>query len=264
MAYKNPIPSIDYQEEENDKQKYVYNESDYTINKSVYFAFIDVLGFKQAFDDIRNSKEKQDIDKFKDVFTYYFDLMDSLGFIIDSSGVVTAGRSVSYAGQTSDSLYFYTERADYLLQFLKVFSHINAYAMTKDVFFRGGVAQGSLYHKAYYQFYGESVIFAYLLESDVSKNPIIVIDENTYMALKDIPGSKDLIDIEKSRHYIKPFAFIEHNFDLNIDPIKIRDINIDSIRKMIEQNKTKFEYDSKNYEKYIFLLDKYQKLNKNA
>lgn len=49
--------------------------SDYTQMDEVYFTFIDVLGFKKIFDDICISKEKDMVDKYKDVFNYYFELM---------------------------------------------------------------------------------------------------------------------------------------------------------------------------------------------
>ena len=51
---------------------------DYTHKKTVFFAFIDVLGFKKAFDDHRelDGRERDTgfADKFKEVFIYYFEL----------------------------------------------------------------------------------------------------------------------------------------------------------------------------------------------
>lgn len=262
VAYKNPIPSLDDDSQKAiEKREFEPEKNDYTFKESVYFAFIDVLGFKKAFDDNRQKDDSQKEDhfaeKFRDVFTYYFDLMNSANFM-------TIGRSLCYAGQTSDSLYFYAEREDFLIEFLKIFSHLNIYAMTKDVFFRGGIAKGNLFFKENYQFYGESVIYAYLLESEISRNPIIVIDENTYKAITSIfPDSDKLISVRGGRHYIKPFAYLEEEFALEIDQlikkeIK-REIDKDLLYKLIKQNKSKFEYDARNYEKYVFLLDEYKR-----
>ena len=252
-AYINPIPSVDSPVLAQTHDA-TYDLNDYTAKDFVYFAFIDVLGFKKAFDDNHLIRNDNCADKFKKVFTYYFDLMNSANFKIKPE------RPLSYAGQTSDSLYFYTERADILIDFLKIFSHFYVYAMTQDVFFRGGIAKGNLYCKEDYQFYGESVINAYLLESQISRNPIITIDENTYKVLVDIdPECKKLIKLQNERHYLGPFAYLEHGFTLNIDDpsTKIREIDQEKLQKTIEENKSKFEYDSNNYGKYVFLLTEF-------
>lgn len=251
-TYKNPIPSVDA-EEKTEKQYLQFDIEEYTSKESVYFAFIDVLGFKKAFDDNRILKNNNLAEKFKEVFKYYFDLMGSADFSINRD------RPLYYAGQTSDSLYFYTERVDILIDFLKIFSHFYIYAMTQDVFFRGGIAKGNLFWKEHYQFYGESVINAYLLESEVSRNPIIMIDENTYEEIKSVSEHDKLIISEHDRHFLGPFSFLEHNFNLNINEpaLKIREIDQIKLQEIIEGNKSKFEYDSRNYDKYVFLLKEY-------
>lgn len=254
-TYTNPTPSVDYPVIPKKVDKSLVNN--YNENNSIYYAFLDVLGFKQIFHDNKQSPDSSFAKRFEDVFTYYFDLMNSANFMLSSG-------NLCYAGQISDSLYFYTDREDYLIEFLKIFSHINIYAMTQDVFFRGGVAKGSLYYKQRHQFYGESVINAYLLESEISKNPVIVIDENTFQAIKAIPDSAALISYERSRHLIRPFAFLENNFVLDVDQYKIKKLNIDSIPKIIGKNKSKFEYDAKNYDKYVFLSDQFDNMNKKA
>jgi len=257
--YKNPIPSLDFLEK---NQNVEFEENEYNARESVYFAFIDVLGFKKAFDDNRHTKKDQKdnqfVEKFKKVFRYYFSLMNSANF-------VKHGRSVCYAGQTSDSLYFYTEREDILVEFIKIYTHFSAYAMTQDVFFRGGIAKGSLFCKEDYQFYGDSVINAYMLESQISKNPIIVIDENTYKAIAVISEWDKFVNNKHGRYYLKPFAYLENKFNLDLDDssIKLRDIDQKLLQSMIEQNKVKFEYDARNYEKYVFLLQEYQEYLKN-
>jgi len=286
-AYKNPIPSLDDDDDSPkaiDEREFEPEKNEYSFKESVYFAFIDVLGFKKSFDDNRQKDDPQKdgpqrddprgddhkkgdpqkddpqkddhkkgdhfAEKYRDVFIYYFDLMNSANFM---------KTEYCYAGQTSDSLYFYTERADFLIDFLKIFSHLNIYAMTKDVFFRGGIAKGNLYCKEDYRFYGESVIYAYLLESEISKNPIITLDENTYEAIKPIfPDNDKLISEHGGRHYIKPFAYLENQFALDIDQSIKKEINEDLLYKVIKQNKSKFEYDARNYEKYVFLLGEYK------
>ena len=249
MAYRNPEPVLD--EIDLDSNENV--ESDYTRLEVVYFAFIDVLGFKKTFDDIRISKESARADKFRDVFNYYFELMNAARFMArgESTGC--------YAGQTSDSLYFYTDRCDFLLEFMKIFSHFNLYAMSRDVFFRGGIAKGNLYKKEKYQFYGDSVIYAYLLESVISKYPIIVIDEKTNEDMKRMPEYNAMVDNDKGRYYIKPFELLGKNILLDTNGLIQREIDANKIRQNIENNRTLFEYDVNNYEKYIFLQNKLKK-----
>lgn len=67
MPYKNPIPQLD------NETKNIINESesDYTPMNEVYFAFIDVLGFKKTFDNIKISKEENVAQKYQNVFNYY-------------------------------------------------------------------------------------------------------------------------------------------------------------------------------------------------
>lgn len=250
MAYLNPIPVL----EDNVKNTIVENEPDYIPLKAVYFSFIDVLGFKKTFDDMKISKEEGVADKYRDVFNYYFSLMNAARFM-------EKGRSTGcYAGQTSDSLYFYTERTDYLMQFINLFSHFNLYAMSKNVFFRGGIAKGSLYKKEKYQFYGDSVIGAYLLESTISKNPIIVIDEQTHIDMSKTPGYSDLVNTDQERHYIKPFKYLYEKIKLDIDEnFTLEEIDKEAVERNIQDNKRTFEYDPNNYSKYTFLQNELMK-----
>lgn len=255
MAYLNPIPDL---EDELEMPK-VESESDYVQLNEVYFAFIDVLGFKKTFDDIKISKEPDTADKYRDVFNYYFSLMNAAKFM-------EKGKSTGcYAGQTSDSLYFYTERPDYLMQFIKIFSHFSLYAMTKNVFFRGGIAKGSLYKKEKYQFYGDSVIGAYLIESNISKNPVITIDEKTHTDMLNFSEYEDLVDVYQNRNYIKPFEFLNKKMVLDIDEnFILNEIDSKQIEANIRDNKSAFEYDASNFSKYVFLLGQFEKSNSSS
>ncbi len=245
MAYTNPVPCLDFEMDE--PMKIVSDELDYKKIEKVYFAFIDVLGFKQTFEDIKISEKEAKADKYRIVFNYYFELMNSARFM-------EKGKSTGcYAGQTSDSLYFYTDRTDFLMEFIEIFSHFNLFAMSQDVFFRGGIAQGSLFKKENYQFYGDSVIHAYLMENGISKNPIIVIDEKTNSSIKNYEQYKQLVNKKSERYYIRPFAFLGQKVNLAIDDYKIRDIDEDAIKCNIAENKRLFEFDTSNYSKYIFL-----------
>lgn len=240
--YTNPVPSLDAEEID-----FVPTINEYTPIESVYFAFIDVLGFTQAFVDNRLRDNDEITDKFKRVFIYYSELMmtvDRLGKRIGA---------VSYAGQTSDSLYFYTNDPSHLVDFLKIFSHINVFAMSNDVFFRGGIANGNLYYKEKYQFYGDSVILAYSLEKQISKYPRIVIDEKTYKAIKTHPDCEKLVVNSKDRYYLLPFACFDNSFDLGLPKKELKEVKKEEACSVIEENITKFEYDAKTYEKYLFL-----------
>ena len=257
-GYKNPIPSVEDVKIESGNEEY---GSDYTHKKTVFFAFIDVLGFKKAFDDHREldgrERDTRFADKFKEVFIYYFELMNASSLMKETTGC--------YAGQTSDSLYFYSPREDLLIEYIKLFLHFNMFAMSKNVFFRGGIAKGDLFIKEPYQFYGESVIYSYLLESVISRFPIIVIDENTYTAIKDYSETNLLVKKDKNeRHYLNIFAPLQPEFSMSFsDEMFIaREINEKQVLENIIKNREKFEYDAKNYEKYSFLLKEYQEYAK--
>ena len=253
MSYSNPVPDLEEISDGISKE----NEPDYVQMKEVYFAFIDVLGFKKTFDDIKISKKPNGTDKYREVFNYYFDLMNAAKFMEE-------GKSTGcYAGQTSDSLYFYTERADYLMKFIKIYSHFSLYAMSKDVFFRGGIAKGSLYKKKKYQFYGDSVIGAYLMESSISKNPIITVDEKTHSDMCEITEYNDFVDTCQERHYIKPFELLDKSMVLDIDETFIlKEIDRIQIQHYIQENKNTFEYNDSVYGKYAFLSEQLKNSNK--
>lgn len=250
--YKNPIPKLDkiVIGDAGDKRKEDINE--YGQGRIVYFAFIDVLGFKKEFE---NGAEK-----FRKVFMYYSELMGSARFLHGNDSMAC------YAGQTSDSLYFYTEREDYLVEFIKIFSYFSAYAMTEDVFFRGGIAKGELFYKEryQYQFFGSSVINAYLMECEIARYPRIMVDTNTYEAIVGTGEGKKLVkpDIVEGRYYLKPFAYFENELELDIEDIELTKgtIDIEKVYQKILYNKGKFEYDARNYEKYAFLKKEYDKL----
>lgn len=253
-VYKNPIPMIDDEaNNKNDLQTETQNELQYDLIEPVYFVFLDILGFKKTYDDNRNNEGMEFADGYKAVFNYYFDLYNA-------SPMARLDFKENYAGQTSDSLYFYTNRPDHLLMFIKIFSHLSMFAMSKNVFFRGGIAKGSLFRKEAYQFYGDSVIYAYLIESVIAKNPVIYIDKSSY---EDIINNNSnecekLFGIKNNRYYIKPFIWFEKDNDINLysiinDTIELKEIDKTEIKNMIGKNLQDFEYDGRNYDKYVFL-----------
>lgn len=170
-----------------------------------------------------------------------------------------------YAGQTSDSLYFYTTDIDQLFNFLKTFSYFNAFSMLKDVYFRGGIAKGSLFYKDPHQFYGKSVVNAYLLESEISKYPIISIDCNTATDMKkqDTELYEYLIESKDYRNYMKPFSYIDCKFSIPVDDQLIKPIDEKDVLTAIEKNLDKFEFNSRNHQKYAFLVDEYKRIKNN-
>lgn len=212
--------------------------------KLVYFAFIDVLGFKESFKD--GSDEK-----FADVFAYYFD-------IVNASRILDARRSDWYAGQTSDTLYFYTEDINCLVEYIKIFSFFNLYAMQKDVFFRGGIARDNLRVKAEYQYYGKSVISAFCLEDEISNNPIITIDEATYTQMQQVVERSELDKLIKEkdhRFFLHPFyskKLRKEDLEL-VSESSVRDFDENEIEKVIEGNIKKNEFNNHVYSKYLFL-----------
>lgn len=250
-TFSNPTPILG---SEVDKQ--TETPVEYISMRSVFFAFIDILGFKNSFDVKNKESGRWPAKKYKDVFSYFFTLMGAANFMKSN------GEGECYAGQTSDILYFYTSRVDFLMEFIKIFTHFNLYAMSQDVFFRGGIAKGELHHKEKYQFYGDSVINAYLLESEISKNPIVVIDDNTYEEIKGYKECEYLIGHSGERHYINPFVALSKDINLDIedkDLAEVKEINKSKVIKEIQRNKRLFEYDSRNFDKYVFLESEYKK-----
>ncbi len=254
----------------------------YECKEKVYFAFIDALGFKEAFDEyqlLREHKENQSnvddekndyeknsrkeiaedkVKKFKDVFEKYFSIMENLPGV---SG------KLYYCGQVSDTLYFFTDDERCLVEYIKLFLVFNIYAMSRDVFFRGGIATGNLYKAESYQYYGDSVSRAYLLEEKIAKFPIVILSKdvvNDLESYREISKVFEKQDI-KERIYLKPFAFLnEDNFEvtgLNLGwTASLRDEKfVDDIKKNITGNIKKFEYDNSNYSKYIKLQELFEK-----
>ncbi len=264
--HKNKYPSLKgpLQEREEDTV--------YTHYPKVYFAFLDVLGFKYDYEVWERQKEKRSEDapdkKYTEVFSYYFLLMQAARFMQQRG-------ELHYAGQTSDSLYFYTSRIDYLVDFIKIFSVFNKFSMSQEVFFRGGIAQGQLFVKNDYQFYGDSVIRAYLLESEIARKPFIYIDEKTnedlhnYLIKSDTKLYKDIVGSDGNRFYIRPFnSFSNSNIEdcLQEDTdLSLKNIDLVRIGEILKMKKELFEYHPKTFSKYCDLLGEYDngsKLNK--
>ena len=126
MAYTNPVPALPT-DVTAEKKPTRTRESieEYSMRENVYFAFIDVLGFKQAFDENRKDPNKRFAKSYEHIFNYYSQLLQNAGFMQSE---------FSKAGQTSDSLYFYTDRIDHLAEFIKVYLHFSLYAMSKKCF----------------------------------------------------------------------------------------------------------------------------------
>ena len=251
MAYKNPVPTL------TDVSIGRAGEAieDYPLHEDVYFAFIDVLGFKQAFDENREDPKKRFATKYESVFKYYSQLMRDAKF---------ANSGISKAGQTSDSLYFYTDRIDFMAEFIKVYLHFSQYSMSQNVFFRGGIAKGCLFVNKPHQFYGDSVIKAYLLEEKISKFPRIAFDGETFEILSCIPEIKDALiaDPKSGRFYLTPFAEVSKTELASItrlDISQIRSIDRKKIVRYINKGKSQFEFDERNYPKYQFLADELAK-----
>ena len=247
MSYKNPPVKLP----DNQKIKNTVSTEDtakeYKELTSTYFAFIDVLGFKNSF-----NKKKPTIRK---VFEYFNSLMDQMRCLKDDS-------DNCYAGQTSDSLYFYTTKLNYLICFINIFLHFNIYAMSENIFFRGGIAKGTLYISKPYQFYGDCVINSFLLEENIAQMPRIAIDKQT---MSDLKGKiEDIWDInhEFHRNFLNMFSKVvlsDVRDYLDFPSANCKTIDMTLIKKAkdkIIKNIESLELDDKNYQKYCFLLKK--------
>lgn len=235
-------------EEKNNEEE--SSTGDYCEIENVYFAFIDVLGFSKTFGaGIKDKDRKKELaDGYKDIFNYFFSL-------IGASRALSLAAN-TYAGQTSDSLYFYTDRTDMMIEFIKLYSHFSLYAMSKNIFFRGGIAKGCLFKKDTYQFFGDSIIKAYSLESEISKNPIITVDSAACKGLGEekIFDRMKQTDEDNKRYYIDPFYGWGTEIDIDLeDGFKCKPVDYDAIERIIDENLARFEYDEKNYQKYLFL-----------
>lgn len=226
------------------------SNGDYSEIENVYFAFIDVLGFSKTFGaGVKDKDRKKELaDGYKDIFNYFFSLIGSSRALR-----LTAN---TCAGQTSDSLYFYTDRTDMMIEFIKIYSHFSLYAMSKNIFFRGGIAKGCLFKNEPYQFFGDSIIKAYSLESQISKNPIITVDSSACEGLSEekIFAKMKKEDEINKRNYIDPFYGWGSEIDIHLEEgFKCRTIDYYAIERIINDNLIRFEYDDNNYQKYLFL-----------
>lgn len=227
--------------------------SQYVPNKNMFFAFVDVLGFQQTYEEHREDESSDFAKAYERVFGYFCRLMNNAKFIKDKP----RNEWVAAAGQTSDSLYFYTDRIDFLAGFVKIYSHFILYAMSQNVFFRGGIGHGGLFINTPYQFYGDSVIKAFLMESTIAKLPRVAIDEKTRFELDPYLDEKFFKD-EKGRHYIAPCINVKRKDILEYydSDFVFEDIGADVIKCIehnINFNHNKFEFVEGTYQKYDYL-----------
>ena len=109
----------------------------------------------------------------------------------------------------------------------------------------------------------EKTHYVNLIESNISKNPVIIIDEKTHVDMCEVSGYCELVDTYQERHYIKPFELLNKSMVLDIDEnFTLNEIDRDKIENNIKENKNTFEYDVKNYSKYVFLLEQLENCNK--
>lgn len=263
--YQNPTISLDHNIIPNNQElePKIITKNDYTGMDEVYFAFIDILGFTQAFrknagEEHEKDKDQELYDHYKDLFKYYFELIDAARF--------NMGANESWsASQTSDSLYFYTTETSILVTFVHILLHFYLYAMERNIFLRGGISHGGLYHKEKHQFYGTAVIHAYKLESEIAVNPALFLDRETFNSLSNDETMVQLLEeIDTSRRYkLKPFFALNDNLapyfkddPAFTDSIQLPDISI--IKSNIEKHLDINEFDKRTYEKYLYL---YNELN---
>lgn len=247
MTYTNPIIELPLTEDMKSSKKAALKiGKEYRKLDPTYFVFVDVLGFKETF-------RKDTSSNIKDVFEYFNSLMEQMRCLNQE-------QEKCCAGQTSDSLYFYTTELSYLICFINIFLHFNLYAMSKNVFFRGGIAKGTLYVNKPYQFYGDCVINSFLLEDKIAQYPRLAIDKAT---MKDL-GNKNLLwkfeDVKSERNFLIPFSEVITE-DISVylgTPNAVFQKNDDSlikrVRKNIVDNQAKSEFDDKTYQKYSYLL----------
>lgn len=232
-----------------ESEKKLDSENTYKELTEVYFAFVDVLGFKRDFDLATiKGNYKDAADKYKDIFGYYIELCSFL-----------KKNENTYIGQTSDSLYFYSPSIRALEQFILIYTQFSQYAMSKDVFLRGGISSGKLFRKDDWQFYGDSVINAYLMESNIAQYPILLIDKKTNEKIKLHSNKYDsliITDDKRARYYVNPFYILETNELLDVKEGNVlKTINYTKIEETISNNLDIFEFDERVYPKYKFLHD---------
>lgn len=227
---------------------------EYREMSPAYFMFIDVLGFKDTFESSKN--------QVRTVFEYFAKLINQMQcFKKDSEHC--------YAGQTSDSLYFYTDKLEYLVSFVNVFLHFNIYAMKNNIYFRGGISKGELNVNEPYQFYGNCVINSFKLESEIAKFPRIAVDKKTFEDLKkykphwNFDGEDD--PEKENRHYINPFSpIVLEDIDMYLGVSGAQyhknDLSVFKVvEKNLKENVKKHEFSDSTYNKYLYLLNGYNK-----
>lgn len=252
MAYKNPtvnLPSSTSKKAIKSTEKIIKK---YTKMAPTYFVFLDVLGFKETYN--KNTKGEN---LFQEVFEYFHSLVNEMRCLKEDP-------KHCYAGQTSDSLYFYTDTLKYLYDFINVFLHFNLCAMSKNIYFRGGIAKGELYYNEPYQFFGDCVISSYLLEENISNYPRITIDEKT---IADLESLKLKIwdfdeDANTHRHHLNPFSkTVMQDISEYLTPFAppLQEINVEliqDIEKNIKNNIKQSEFSNSIFEKYWYLSDR--------
>lgn len=261
MGYKNKIPTVDSNEIKT--QDIHEHEEGYDRHEGVYFAFIDVLGFKNLYttEQSSNAKSKKSFsDLCGEVFDDYF---DSVKFLCEKRS-----QSLFCIGQISDTLYCYTDNCNMLIDFLYEFQCFNLRAMSQGIFFRGGVAHDEIFCRDDFQYYGKCVINAYMLEEEISKMPRIVIDYKTYNDIQKCVQEHEppcgvnnfVIEGKDGRYYLDVFGIInvaKNNTKIEQHIVgemysQVNDL-VTQLEKRIGDSIQKFEFDYANHQKYVYL-----------
>lgn len=129
---------------------------------------------------------------------------------------------------------------------------------------RGGVTVGQLIHNER-KCFGPAMVKAYLMESKDAKFPRVIVDLNLINYALDNPGKANTFEQEKEYLYellredsSDKIVFLDYLKQINeFDDCEIYNEHILRTKEFITKNLSKYIYDTKKYEKYVWFKEYY-------
>ena len=146
--------------------------------------FLDILGYSKFIENCKDSQEENlYLDKIYGLMSNLSEYIKERNIAVDQrSDVLKLSRFKSLL--FSDNILFfapYEDETDKCNLYMNLFYGLSAFLVQyekKDLFFRGGIAEGNLFYDEKLHFvFGSGLVKAYKLESEVAKYPRIVIDK---------------------------------------------------------------------------------------
>lgn len=169
-----------------------------------YVAYLDILGFKDLSNNINNA-------------SYIYDIYNNLLNVKKDSKLYSFIESINVSILSDNIIVSCIEEIDNFYEFCRYIIFIQEQLIDKNIYFRGGIVKGELFHNKHMCF-GPALVKAYLFEKELSIFPRVIVDEEI---IKNFNKKRN----EMYSHSFDDDQDFDFEIDLNLKYLFIKDID---------------------------------------